>query len=189
VRIRTLPALFVLGVVVAPIGDHMHVVSGTERYDHHAYAVPYLWQVPITFPLMVAVATVALAVVRRWVGPSRHDVTARHALAGVAVVMGTYAVSALGIPHPAVSTTLVWAIALAGTAVLADGYAVAIGILTAVIGTAVEIVLTHAGLFAYSPANDQLAGVGGWLPALYLIFGVTVATLTEWLDDAGDRVR
>ena len=160
----------------------MHVVSGTESYDRDAYAVPFWWGVPITFPLMVAVATVVIALVRRWLGPLRRDITIRHAVGGVATVMAAYATSALGITQPAVSTTLIWAIALAGTAVLADGYAVACGVLVAIVGTLIEIVMHHAGLFAYSPANDQLGGVGWWLPALYLIFGVTVATATEWLD-------
>ncbi len=62
---------------------------------------------------------------------------------------------------------------------LGDKPSVVCGVLAAIIGPIVEIVLVKAGVFAYSADSDQLFGVGLWLPALYFSFGVVVAMLGE----------
>ena len=53
------------------------------------------------------------------------------------------------------------------------------GVLAAVIGPVVEIVLVEVGVFAYGADSDGLSGVGPWLPPLYFAFGVVVALLGE----------
>jgi hypothetical protein len=170
--------LFVLGGAAALVGDHGHVVTGTTEYFTHS--VPYVWSSPFWFPLMVGAATVSLAELRLHLPRPRPDVTPRQALAGVAAVIGTYVVTALvhaAPPVPAIA--LVCALAAVTWCGLGDGPAVVCGVLVAVIGPVVEIVLVAVGLFRYADSCDQLFGVGPWLVPLYFAFGVVAALLGE----------
>jgi hypothetical protein len=172
--------LFVLGGAAALVGDHGHVASGTTEYFDTAHAVPFVWSSPIWFPLMVGAATVSLAELRLRLGASRTTVTARQGLAGVAAVIGTYVVTALVHSAPAVpATALVVALAVITWCALGDRLSVVCGVLAAVLGPAVEIVLVKVGVFAYAKESAGLFGVGPWLPPLYFSFGVVVALLAE----------
>jgi hypothetical protein len=53
------------------------------------------------------------------------------------------------------------------------------GVLAAVGGPVVEIVLVKVGAFAYAEDSSGLFGVGPFLPPLYFSFGVVVALLAE----------
>jgi hypothetical protein len=88
VKLRVTDAvfLFVLGAAAALVGDHSHVVTGTTEYLSHS--VPFVWSSPIWFPILVAVATVALAELRLHLPAPRTSVTARQGLAGIAAVIG-----------------------------------------------------------------------------------------------------
>ena len=182
----SLPAmlvLFVLGAVAALVGDHGHVATGTTEYLTHS--VPCIWSSPIWFPVMVGVATVSLAELRLHLPHPRTDVTPRQALAGVAAVVGTYVVTALvhaAPPMPAI--VLVCVLAALTWCVLGDGPAVVCGVLAAVIGPAVEIVLVEVGVFRYADSCAQLYGVGPWLVPLYFAFGVVAALLGELVGSA-----
>jgi hypothetical protein len=171
-------ALFVLGGIAALVGDHGHVVTGTTEYfTHH---VPFLWSSPFWFPVMVGVATVSLAELRLHLPHPRVDVTPRQALAGVAAVVGSYVVTALVHAAPPVpAITLICALAALTWCGLGDGPAVVCGVLAAVIGPVVEIVLVEVGVFRYADSCDQLFGVGPWLVPLYFAFGVVAALLGE----------
>jgi hypothetical protein len=173
--------LFVLGGAAALVGDHGHVATGTIRYfDTALTSVPFLWSSPIWFPVMVGAATVALAELRLHLGPSRSEVTARQGLAGVAAVVGTYVVTALVHTAPVVpATTFVVALAVITWCALGDRVSVVCGVLAAVVGPVVEIVLVKVGAFAYAHDSSGLFGVGPWLPPLYFAFGVVVALLAE----------
>jgi hypothetical protein len=177
----TLPAmlvLFVLGAVAALVGDHGHVATGTTEYLTHS--VPFIWSSPIWFPAMVGVATVSLAELRLHLPHPRTDVTSRQALAGVAAVVGTYVVTALvHTAQPVPAIVLVCVLAALTWCVLGDGPAVVCGVLAAVIGPVVEIVLVEVGVFRYAESCDQLFGVGPWLVPLYFAFGVVAALLGE----------
>ncbi len=171
-------ALFALGAVAALIGDHSHVATGATRY--FTDAVPFIWSSPIWFPVMVGAATVSLAELRLHLPAPRSTVTARQGLAGVAAVIGTYVVTALVHTAPVVpATTLIVALAAITWCVLGDGPSIICGVLAAVIGPVVEIVLVKVGVFAYAGDSSHLFGVGLWLPALYFAFGVVVALLGE----------
>jgi hypothetical protein len=177
-RLRAAFALFVLGGIAALVGDHGHVVTGTTEYfTHH---VPFLWSSPFWFPVMVGVATVSLAELRLHLPHPRVDVTPRQALAGVAAVVGSYVVTALVHAAPLVpAIALVCALAALTWCGLGDGPAVVCGVLAAVIGPVVEIVLVEVGVFRYADSCDQLFGVGPWLVPLYFAFGVVAALLGE----------
>ncbi|MGV0715591.1 hypothetical protein ABQE93_09310 [Mycolicibacterium sp. XJ662] len=177
-RMRELGFFFLLGAAASLVGDHSHVVTGTTEY--FTEAVPFVWSSPIWFPILVGAATASLAEIRLHLPRPRTDVTVRQGVAGVAAVVGTYITTALvhGAP-PVPATALIVAIAVIIWCVLGDGPSTVCGVLAAVIGPAVEIVLAKAGLFAYHDDSDGLFGVGPWLVPLYFAFGVVVALLGE----------
>ncbi len=177
-RVPEVLFLFLLGAVASLVGDHSHVVTGTTVY--FTDAVPFVWSSPIWFPTMVGAATVSLAELRLHLPDPRTTVTARQGLAGIAAVIGTYVTTALVHSAPAVpSTTLIIAMAVITWCVLGDKPSIVCGVLAAIFGPIVEIVLAKADVFAYNADSDGLFGVALWLPALYFAFGVVVALLAE----------
>jgi hypothetical protein len=72
--------LFVLGATASLVGDHSHIVTGTTEYLSDA--IPFVWGSPIWFPILVGLATVAIAAV---VGPAVEAVIAAAGLARYAV--------------------------------------------------------------------------------------------------------
>jgi hypothetical protein len=80
-------------------------------------------------------------------------------------------------PVPAI--VLVCVLAALTWCVLGDGPAVVCGVLAAVIGPVVELVLIEVGVFRYADSCDQMFGVGPWLVPLYFAFGVVAALLGE----------
>ena len=176
--------LFVLGGCAALIGDHSHVATGTTQYLTDA--VPFIWSSPFWFPLMVGAATVSLAELRLHLPAPRTDVTVRQGVAGVAVVVGAYVITALVHTAPGVpATALIVAIAAVTWCIVGDRPALVCGVLAAVVGPVVEIGLVEVGVFRYSADCDSLFGVGPWLPPLYFAFGVVAALLGE----VGARAR
>jgi hypothetical protein len=177
-RAPELVLLLIVGAVASLVGDHSHVVTGTTEY--FTDAVPFVWSSPIWFPLVVGAATVSLAELRLHLPDLRAGVTARQGLAGVAAVIGMYVTTALVHGAPTVpGTALIVAMATITWCVLGDKPSVVCGVLAAVIGPVVEIVLVKIGVFAYHDDADALFGVGPWLPPLYFAFGVVVALLGE----------
>nr|CRL75331.1 hypothetical protein CPGR_04026 [Mycolicibacterium komanii] len=177
-RLRDVLFFLALGAVASLVGDHSHVVTGTTEYLTDA--VPFVWSSPIWFPVLVALATVSLAELRLHLPSPRTDVTARQGLAGVAAVLGIYVTTALIHTAPVVpATALIVTLAVITWCALGDGPSVVCGLLAAVTGPVVEILLARAGLFAYHEACDGLFGVAPWLVPLYFAFGVVVALLAE----------
>lgn len=178
-RVPELLVLFLLGAAASLVGDHSHVVTGTTEY--FTDAVPFVWSSPIWFPVMVGAATVSLAELRLHLPTPRTNVTARQGLVGVAAVLGIYVTTALVHSAPPVpSMTLIVAMAAITWCALGDKPSVVCGVLAAVIGPIVEIVLVNFGVFAYNADSDGLFGVGPWLVPLYFAFGVVVAMLGEF---------
>ena len=183
-RLIDVAALFLLGAVAALIGDHCHVVTGTtEYYDETALttAVPFVASSPLWFPVMVGGATVALAELRLHLPRPRDETSARRCLGGIAAVVGSYVVTALIHSAPTVpATALIVALAVLTWCVLGDGPGAVCGVLAALIGPVVEIVLVRIGVFAYADEASALFGVGPGLPPLYFAFGVVAAQLGEF---------
>ena len=179
-------ALFLLGAVISPIGDHIHVVTGTTSYPD--LSVPFIWSSPFWFPLLVGGATVGLAELRLHLGPLREAVTPRMGLAGVAAVIGTYAMTGLLRGSSEVlSTTLIFSLAAITWCALGDRAAAVCGLVAAVVGAGFEAILVAAGVFSYADNGNSLLGVAPWLPGLYFGFGVTAAVLAELAGQAARR--
>ena len=170
--------LFVLGAVAALVGDHSHIVTGTTEYLPNA--APFVWSSPIWFPILVGLATVAIAELRLHLPAPRTSVTEQQGIAGVAAVIGIYVTTALVHTAPAVpANVLIYALAAITWCALGDRWGALCGGIAAVVGPLVEAAIAAAGLARYADDSDALLGVGPWLPALYFAFGVVVALLAE----------
>lgn len=172
--------LFVVGAVGGLIGDAGHVQSGTTVYLDTG-ALPFVWESPVSFPIMVGVATVLLAELRLRIAPARNVGAWTDGVGAVGVVIGIYAVTALVRDEPLLpSSVIVFMLAAIAWHVSGDGWAATIcGLVAAGVGTIVEIILVQVGFFSYAPEIDLLFGVPPWLPALYFAFGVVAARLGE----------
>lgn len=170
--------LFLLGAVVGPVGDHIHVATLTTSYPDSP--IPEIGSSPLWFPLATGLATVLLAELRLRVAPPRTRFGVRHGIGAIAAVLGTYALTGIlhGAPMFAV-TILIGSLAAVTWAAFGDLAAVWVGLVAAVAGPVTEIVGAAAGTFSYAADADQLAGVAPWLPALYFTFGVAAALLGE----------
>lgn len=178
--------LFVVGAAAGLIGDHSHVITGTTEYLAASHALPFVWSSPISFPIMVGVATVILAELRLHLPSPRTAVTVRQGVAGLAAVLGSYVVTALLHTAPEVPvTTLICAFAAITFCALGDRPAIVCGVLAALVGPAVEIAIAAAGQFRYAADSDSLLGVAPWLVPLYFAFGVVAALIGEIAAAAG----
>ena len=172
--------LFALGAAAGLVGDHCHVVTGTLEYLPAGRSVPFLWSSPFWFPALVGIATVSLAELRLHLPGPRSDVTVRQGIAGAAAVVGAYVLTGVMHTAPTVPATVkISEVAEKKKKKLGDRPAVLCGVLAAVVGPLVEIVLVQLGVFRYAPRCDWLFGVGPWLVPLYFAFGVVAALLGE----------
>jgi hypothetical protein len=182
----SLLALFALGAGGGLLGDQGHVASSTTQYFSPARRVPFIWESPLWFPLLVGLLTASLGELRARIGVERRAGTLSEGLAAVAAVLGLYALTAL-IRHQPLGpgTVLIYALAVVTWRAFGGGLAAAAcGAVAVAVGVTSEIVLVAAGVFRYAHGIDVLLGVAPWLPALYFAFGVVVARLAELLSPA-----
>ena len=91
---RTAAAILVLALIVGLAGDACHVAAGTTRYEWDG--VPALWRSAIWFPVALSGAVLAAAWLSERAGtPAVRVRTRADAVAGAAVVLALYAVTAL----------------------------------------------------------------------------------------------
>lgn len=179
-RLPVLAGLFLLGAAASLLGDHFHVATATTGYLDRAHHVPFIWDSPIWFPVLVGGATAGLADLRARRGSPRSTINHRHAIGGIAAVLGTYAfTTGLSGTPDTLSVTLIAAPAVLLWYVIGDGFAAVCGLIAAVVGPAIEASLAGLDLFKYDPGSDSLLGVGPWLPPLYFAFGVVASVLGE----------
>lgn len=70
---------------------------------------------------------------------------------------------------------------------MGDEPSVVCGVMAAIIGPVVEIVLVEIDVFAYHEPCDGLSGVAPWLVPLYFAFGVVVALLAATAAERSPR--
>ena len=178
---KSLLGLFGIGALLGLIGDHAAVDSGATRYLDTG-GVPFVWDSPVFFPVMVGLATAALAELRLHLAPARPG-DAWEGLAAAASVLAIYILtSILSDESTSSATALIACLAALVLVRFGDGRpAILCGALAALLGPLVEIIESEAGIFSYADNVDGLLGVGPWLVPLYFAFGVVCARLGELL--------
>ncbi|CAN5647365.1 hypothetical protein BH10ACT11_BH10ACT11_09480 [soil metagenome] len=176
---RQILVLFTIGALGGLAGDQAHVASGATRYLDHS--LPFVWRSEIWFPVAVGLGTVSVADLRLRLAPARAPFDLRQAGEAIAAVLAIYAVTALVTDEATGSSVLlVTMLAALVSARYADGWpGLTCGLLAAIVGPVVEIVVVHNDIAEYGSNVDGLFGVAPWLPMLYFAFGVVVARLAE----------
>ncbi len=177
----SLLALFAVGAGCGLIGDHSAVDSGATRYLNTG-GVPFIWDSPFFFAVMVGTATAAIGEFRIHLAPPRPG-DRWEALAAIASVLAIYLLTSILADESTTSATaLIICLAALVLVRFGDGRpAVICGAVVATAGPLVEIVEVEAGIFEYTENVDGLFGVGPWLVPLYFAFGVVAARLGEIL--------
>lgn len=186
--------LLFIGGLIGPIGDYMHVVSGTTYYPPRAFLFDVsLFGLPLWVPAIFGFATVLIGLVvpasdplfggrrshpgaRSWLG----------VISGLVVFLGIYATSAFLPFDTGGWRDIVIALAALSYWAIWEGTwpGLVLGAFIAAAGTAAEIGLAEAGLIAYAPENANLFGVASWLPWLYLAASVGAGNLGRRLATA-----
>ena len=182
---RTALKILALGALVALAGDATHVASGTTRYEWDD--VPAIWRSAIWFPVLVAGGVLALADVGRRLHDRLPPVRVRtraDVIAGAAAVLALYALTAALRGEPTtVSLVLTGALAVAIWAWWDPSPGAALGgVVAAIAGPLVEIVVVEIGAASYAADSDELGGVAPWLPALYFAAGSVAFRLWRALE-------
>jgi hypothetical protein len=178
---KSLLILFAIGAACGLVGDHAAVEAGATRYLD-AGGVPFIWDSPIFFPVMVGLATAAVGELRLHLAPPRSG-DLWEGLAAIASVTAIYLLtSILADESTGTATAFITCLAVLVLVRFGDGGpAIICGALVAVLGPAVEMIEHSAGIFEYTDNVDDLLGVGPWLVPLYFAFGVVSARLGELL--------
>lgn len=174
----TAGVIVLLAVVVGLAGDACHVAAGTTRYEWDG--VPTIWRSALWFPLALAGSVLAGAFISERAGAVAVRVRSRSdAVAGAAVVLALYAVSALLNGTPATVSVVLMAAAAAAVWAWWDPSpgALAVACVAAVLGPAAEIAVVAAGAASYGDGTDGLLGVAPWLPCLYFAAGAVTSQL------------
>ena len=181
---RWLSAAATLALAGATIGtglDAIHVHTGTT-----AYARPVLfgqaWWVPPLFASAALAIGLGRPLVERMLGVHGSVPTASATAGGMALFVLAYAASGLvgGGPTPR-SILLAAMFAFAWLMWDRTGLGLVLAVLTAIVGTLVEITLVRTGTFLYR--EPSLAGVAVWLPWLYGCAAVGVGNFGKRLVD------
>lgn len=182
-RVRPRPAellfLFAVGAAGALVGDAGNVDAGVTRYLDDD--VPFIWESPLWFPLLVGLAAAVTGALRLQLGPTRPGFDPRILIGAWAATVAVYAVTSVVPDDGPASTALVAMLGILVACFLADRPGLICGIAAAVLGPLVEIGIVELELSEYTADYDGLGGVALLLPGLYLAFGVAVARITEQL--------
>lgn len=184
--------LFLAGAIFGTLGDVFHVLSGTLDYYRPSglMILPPVGQ-PFWVPLLFGAAGLGIGMSHSSLDPYFGTQPQRPGLKNLTwVLLGTVALLATW----AASGFLPWATGGAKDAFMAavavgtwlildrSWQGLALGIATALIGTAVEITLVRSGQFYYLPHAANSMGVPSWLPWLYLCASVSVGNLGRILN-------
>jgi hypothetical protein len=175
---RAAVVLTLIGATVGPCLDALHTYSGATWY-----AAPQLFKSVWWCPPLFAFAGLSLGLPRVFIDLRLDGRLAPVSGAAVAYKMtlffAGYALSGF-LPAPWWVKALVLAALFALALWPNDTRGAWLGAIGAAFGGwAVEWQLTTHGLFFHK--DTQLAGVAGWLPALYALAAVAVGALARWL--------
>ena len=174
-RVLEFGAVFVLGGVAGALLDLIHVRTGPPSYPDSTWFGQPWWVIPEmgAAALLGPFGTIVSARVLR-VGV-RRDV---RAFAAASVwFAAAYWTSALLRDVPWLGALVLGGTWAARVAVSRDrSLLLVVSVGMAIAGTAVEMILTNAGVFSY--ADPQMLGVAVWLPTLYAHAALLIVRIT-----------
>ena len=177
--------IFAVGFIVGPIGDFYHVHTGTTTYPPEIYGF-YFLGLPFWVPLLFGGAALAVGLSHpsfdQMLGPKHRRPGAQslsRVLIGLVFFLGAYILSGyLPVSFGWHNDLILALLAIVAWALLDWTWqGLVLGALTAIAGTAAEIILVHLGIFSYLPPRNTLLGVAPWLPWLYFNASVAVGNL------------
>ena len=177
--------LFLLGATLGTFGDWMHVMSHTLGYPNPIAPIPWTGQpfwVPFLFGFAVLSTGQAHLASRSFFCIPPREVPFSTVITGAIAFLVLYGLSG-SLPHNIGNIRdLVLSIGALSIFIFFDRtiHGLMLGLITALIGTTVEILLTRLGVFSYSPYFQNLFGVPTWLPWLYLAASVAIGNFV-WL--------
>jgi hypothetical protein len=171
--------LFAVGAVLGTALDQLHVASGAT-----SYAKPFLFGQAVWVPLLFGSAAAGFADMhrrlRRAFGAPRAAPAPALLAADFVIFAAAYAASAyLAVSNAALLALFVAAFALRVVVKRVPPHRIVHALLCALLGVAVEWVLTGLGLFTHHRAD--LLRVPLWLPGLYLLSSPLLAGLDDAL--------
>jgi len=170
-----------MGGTVGAALDAVHVHTGTTGYTHPVLFGQAWWVPPLFAGAGVAIG-LGRPIAERLVGRAGQRPSRSAAFAGMALFILAYVSSGLLHARP-VTCSVVLAVLFAVGWLRWDRSALGLVLaaLTAVAGTAVEMLLAGVGAFFY--VEPWFGGVAGWLPLLYCCASVGVGAFGSWLVD------
>lgn len=177
--------LALLGATLGVALDWVHVATGTTAYTSPA-VFGLAWWVPLLFGGAAVAMGLARPLAERLTRRTRDrmtmELTAGGAATGLAIFVLAYLSSAfLALPSLVMAAIIsVFFLCAWGTS---DGTSLGfwLALLTAAVGTGVEVILTAAGAFTHH--YQELAGVAAWLPPLYATGQMGVGAVGKRLVD------
>ena len=161
--------------------DAVHVLTGTTAYRHPALFGQAWWVPPLFAGAGVAIG-LGRPIAERLVGTSNRVPSRSAAFGGMALFILAYVSSGLLQASPAICSVVLAALFVIGWLRYdRSSLGLVLAALTAVAGTAVEMLLVGVGAFVY--LRPSLGGVAVWLPLLYCCASVGVGSLAAWLVD------
>jgi hypothetical protein len=166
----------IAGSILCTVGDHLHATYGVLYYP-----APFVWAQAWWVPLLFFCASLATlggaGIVKRFFGGEGLAASTRQ-LVGTTIAFATaYAFTAFAHSQPNVVLALLVAWWMARVVSNAPPWLVAFSLVTAVLGSSFEAVLSSTGAFYYH--HPDFMGVPRWLPGIYLHAALLAAPLYE----------
>jgi hypothetical protein len=170
-----------MGGTVGTALDAVHVHTGTTGYTHPVMFGQAWWVPPLFASAGVAIG-LGRPIAERLAGRTGRLPSRAAAALGMALFIVAYVSSGLLQALPAVCSALLAVLFILGWLRCdRSGLGLILAALTAVAGTAVEMLLVGVGAFFY--VRPAVGGVPIWLPILYCCASVGVGAFAAWLVD------
>jgi hypothetical protein len=170
-----------MGGTVGTALDAVHVHTGTTGYTHPVMFGQAWWVPPLFAGAGVAIG-LARPIAERLAGRTGRLPSRSAAALGMALFVVAYVSSGLLQALPGICAALLAALFVLGWLRCdRSGLGLILAALTAVAGTAVEMLLVGVDAFFY--VRPAVGGVPIWLPILYCCASVGVGAFAAWLVD------
>ena len=170
-----------MGGTVGASLDAVHVHTGTTSYAHPLLFGQAWWVPPLFAGSGVAIG-LGRPIAERLVGTAGRLPSRSAAFTGMALFILAYVSSGLLHARPGICSVVLAALfAIGWLRCDRSALGLVLAALTAVAGTAVEMLLVGVGAFSY--VEPSFGGVARWLPLLYCCAAVGVGAFASWLVD------